>query len=577
MSLPNNVELRATLMVYSVTEATAEMTLTYGSQGYQTLNYANVTRILSNGIDIPFEYNSGNSSVLIADATILELLPTENGSKVLGTVELVILTTGENYLLSLEITLSGSATVLSGATYENNYAFSSAGYSSVEYFTSKNMTHLSPEKLMEYKNSGLTVVHPGYDASVSATATELTVQTKTLLANAAEVGLKVILEDYFLVNLSESTTGSLIGTTYADTEALDAAVWERLQIYCDYEAFYGVVLADEPYYEVFTAYGEVYQSIKRVCETNNVECYIHCNMLSGFAGYEALGASSDFASNSTRFNAYKAYLQKFLNVTGADYIMYDLYPLTSSGLTGWGLFTLQAAAEVAKENDVALNVVTQTCTIQSSFFGTDNERIMSIEDLHWMNNMLLGFGVKEIHYFTYYARPENENETFIDAGSFVTSEGEKTDVYYRMQAILAQNQQFASVIKSFDYVSSNLIKGVSVTYNNTGITNTTDSTREYARAEEFDTDSFSGALTAVSADKEYVLLTKLNDGTNDMYMVQNVVDPQYDVLQTVTMTFTGKTYAVVYENGFKRIVKLNGGGTLTLKLSEGNAAYVMTF
>ena len=577
MSLPNNVELRATLMVYSVTEATAEMTLTYGSQGYQTLNYANVTRILSNGIDIPFEYNSGNSSVLIADATILELLPTENGSKVLGTVELVILTTGENYLLSLEITLSGSATVLSGATYENNYAFSSAGYSSVEYFTSKNMTHLSPEKLMEYKNSGLTVVHPCYDASVSATATELTVQTKTLLANAAEVGLKVILEDYFLVNLSESTTGSLIGTTYADTEALDAAVWERLQIYCDYEAFYGVVLADEPYYEVFTAYGEVYQSIKRVCETNNVECYIHCNMLSGFAGYEALGASSDFASNSTRFNAYKAYLQKFLNVTGADYIMYDLYPLTSSGLTGWGLFTLQAAAEVAKENDVALNVVTQTCTIQSSFFGTDNERIMSIEDLHWMNNMLLGFGVKEIHYFTYYARPENENETFIDAGSFVTSEGEKTDVYYRMQAILAQNQQFASVIKSFDYVSSNLIKGVSVTYNNTGITNTTDSTREYARAEEFDTDSFSGALTAVSADKEYVLLTKLNDGTNDMYMVQNVVDPQYDVLQTVTMTFTGKTYAVVYENGFKRIVKLNGGGTLTLKLSEGNAAYVMTF
>ena len=300
-------------------------------------------------------------------------------------------------------------------------------------------------------------------------------------------------------------------------------------------------------------------------------------MLAGFAGYEALGASSDFASNSTRFNQYKAYLQKFLSVTGADYVMYDLYPLTSSGLTGWGLFTLQAAAEVAKENDVALNVVTQTCTIQSAFFGTDNERIMSIEDLHWINNMLLGFGVKEIHYFTYYARPENENETFIDAGSFVTSEGEKTDVYYRMQAILAQNQYFASVIKSFDYVSSNLIKGASVTYNNTDITNTTDSTREYARAEEFDTDSFSGALTAVSADKEYVLLTKLNDGTNDMYMVQNVVDPQYDVLQTVTMTFTGKTYAVVYENGFKRIVKLNADGTLVLKLSEGNAAYVMAF
>ena len=274
--------------------------------------------------------------------------------------------------------------------------------------------------------------------------------------------------------------------------------------------------------------------------------------------------------------AYKNYLKRFIEVTGADYVMYDLYPLTSAGLTGWWILNLQAAAEVANEKRVALNIVTQTCTIQSNFFGADNNRIMSIEDLHWINNMLLGFGVKEVHYFTYYARSDNDKEIYLDEGSFVTAEGEKTDVYYRMQAIIEQNQAFASVIKSFNYVSSNLIKGSSVSYNNTGLTNTTDSKREYSRAEEFDTDSFSGALTAVSADKEYVLLTTLSDGEDNMYMVQNAVDPQYDVVQTVTMTFTGKTYAVVYENGFKRIVKLNGD-TLTLKLSEGNAAYVMAF
>ena len=477
VSLPNGIELHATLTVYELTEATAEMTLAYGSQGYQTLNYANVTRVLSSGMDIPFEYNSGNSSILIADATIMELLPTENDAKTSGTVEIVVLTTDTHYLLTITVTVSGTATELAAIDYINDYVFSSSGYTSVEYSTSKNIENLSPEKLLEYKNSGLTVLMPCSDAGVGTGETTLSTQTKTLLENAALVGLKVVLYDNFLMELSESTTGSLIGTTYADTDALDEAVWARLQMYCGYEAFYGVALGDEPAYGKFTAYGEVYQSIKRVCAANNVECYIHCNMLAGFAGYEALGDSSAFANNSARFNGYKAYLQKFLDVTGADYVMYDLYPLTKSGLSGWMLFTLQAAAEVAKENNVDLNVVTQTCTIQSSFFETDNDRIMSTEDLHWINNMLLGFGVKEIHYFTYYARPDNDNETYVDEGFFLTAEGEKTDVYYRMQAILAQNQQFASVIKSFDYVSSNLIKGASVTYNNTGISNTTDSKR----------------------------------------------------------------------------------------------------
>ena len=74
-----------------------------------------------------------------------------------------------------------------------------------------------------------------------------------------------------------------------------------------------------------------------------------------------------------------------------------------------------------------------------------------------------------------------------------------------------------------------------------------------------------------------MLLTTLNDGVNDMYMVQNAVDPQYDVLQTVTLTFTGKTYAIVYENGFKRVVNLTSNGELVLQLSEGNAAFVMAF
>ena len=51
----------------------------------------------------------------------------------------------------------------------------------------------------------------------------------------------------------------------------------------------------------------------------------------------------------------------------------------------------------------------------------------------WLNNMLLGFGVKEISYFTYYTRTENktDGESFPDNGSFVNLYGKPTNIYYR--------------------------------------------------------------------------------------------------------------------------------------------------
>ena len=120
---------------------------------------------------------------------------------------------------------------------------------------------------------------------------------------------------------------------------------------------------------------------------------------------------------------------------------------------------MQVAANVCAERGVEFKFVSQTMTMQGPDTA-DNQRIMSEDDLRYLNNIALGFGVKELAYFTYITRDNNFYadgtlaEKFLDGGSFINRDGTKTDVYYYMREILAENQAFASTILSFDYTTS---------------------------------------------------------------------------------------------------------------------------
>ena len=136
-----------------------------------------------------------------------------------------------------------------------------------------------------------------------------------------------------------------------------------------------------------------------------------------------------------------------------------------------------------------------------------------------------------------------------------------------MKDILSDNQIFASTVLQFDYQGSRYYKGSSASSDDNHVADITTA------------NSFS-KLTSFSVDKEYALVTELYDDTagNYMYMAMNIVDPDAgDYSETMTMTFSGYSYALVYRNGVFEEVTLNGGVLSLTDMAPGDAAYVIPY
>ena len=461
--------------------------------------------------------------------------------------------------------------------------------------------YLSVERIKEYKDAGMTIYFPQAAAAVSETVADdfENSAAKRALDYSLEAGIdKVILCDYRIQSLTKANFGSdaqikemvadgtiynhekygLIGEgkQFATEADLDAFVEDCLSLYIDHEAFYGIMLGDEPFFYHSKSYGEMYRSIKRVSEKLGKEVYIQYNLNPiGIANGEETRSwrcppleNTDGMDETERMiAAYDAYLRLFMDETGAEYLQFDHYPLYSAEkVTEIYFVGLQIAAKVAKEYDVEFYFVTQTFNMTD---GATVRRTLSEADLYWLNNMLLGFGIKQISYFTYFTKADNNREHFKDGQSFLTWEGEKTDIYYWMQKIMAEEQKLAPTILNFDYVTSQVYRSPNAVFNFAHV------------MYKIDTPAFT-KVTNVDVNKEVALVTELYDDEtgNYMYMFQNVIDPikkGSKAYQTITATFAEEyKYAAVYVKGERTLVALDNG-TLTLKHKPGEATYVIPY
>ena len=188
-----------------------------------------------------------------------------------------------------------------------------------------------------------------------------------------------------------------------------------------------------------------------------------------------------------------------------------------------------------------------------------------------MNNLLLGFGVKQINYFTYWTKCENSStaEYFIDGASFVNYHGEKTPLYYQMQEIMANNQKFAPVIKQFAYQGCRVYITSCVSCD-TMYTEFVDNTYTFNK------------LKNVVFDKEIGFVSELYDKENKhyLYMLMNVVGGWLtceNARQNITATFDKKyTHAVVYKNGVGVAQKLHEN-QFSVSLLPGEAVFVLPY
>lgn len=487
------------------------------------------------------------------------------------------------------------------STYTNQFDF--YGYSNptdgkwkidgVEYSAGEDFRTV--ERYAEYKEAGMTIFFPQTTAQIGyyEQKEETWAEVKQYYDMAQEAGLtKAIFNDlqlrhlstqqYSLVGPNKSLNGK--GETYGfKTEAeLDAFVAECLSTYIDHPIFYGVYLQDEPTYEKATAYGETYRSIKRVAENVfNREIFVQYNLLPLVTNSEQVNkfypAVDDYdctdaaCTEQEAIARYTAYMNMFLDSTGADHVCYDHYPLCVDGIRSQYIVGMQIVADICAARDIDFHFVAQTYSQDAD--GTLTVRVISEEDARWLNNTMLGFGVKNIGYFTYWTKSDNwtkDGEFFHPEGSFMTRYGEKTDVYYIMQKVMAENQKFAPTILNFDYQGSAIYK-LLPSYSNS---------KHIALA--YDTYQFK-KVSKVETNKEYGLVTELYDEANGnyMYMVQNLVDPLvlgHRVFQTVNVTFTSEyTHVAIYKNGERIATQALVNGVYTAKLAPGEAVFLLPY
>lgn len=482
----------------------------------------------------------------------------------------------------------------------NSYKFDFMGYSSLTDGTWKEYNAETGEvttvtgsedyrnvyRIEEYKDAGMTMLLPQSACSIARSEGDAfdfaNSEAKKVLDMSAEAGInKVILSDLRLYALCEDATESIIGDgkAFATEADLDAKIKTYMSPYVNHPAFYGVMLLDEPVYTKLAAQGDVYRAIKRCYPNVYIQCNLHPSVGEGIGSkyppiddhqdlveeYKAKGYDDYYAQ---RFAAYELYLTMFLDYTGADYIMYDHYPIKESGLYASYIGSMQTAANVAAKRGVKFYFASQTMTMQESAESTYDYKLTE-EDLRWLNNMQLGLGVKQFAYFTYFTKQAaSAEQRFNDGGSFITNNGEKTDIYYYMREIMAENQAFANTILSFDYKTSAAYIANGTGY---GITNAQS--------------CIQGSLAkvqSVDVNTESALVSELYDKRGDryMYMIQNITNPAYQTagtLQTVKLTFNEDyEYAIVWKNGEKSIVKLENN-TYVVKQNAGEAVYVIPF
>lgn len=483
------------------------------------------------------------------------------------------------------------------------------------------------KSLQEYKDAGYQVVMPQTPAQVGENGSaSKTVDYRQLLDDAQEIGLKVLLKDAWFWWVAERK--DLSGTYHLDDKgnAFDLSApaptnsymyrQTKVQLgsYINHPAFYGVELRDEPTLAMLRngLYGCLYRTIKKVAKQEfGKDIYIHTNQVGGVAyrqmstwypeltrqeycdilGVELTSelqnkTDSEFKTFvSERVSniwdsqtcaalrlqimsaRYKKYLQLFLDETGASYLMPDLYPLYNEA-TDMYFMELQTAAQVAAERGVDLYVVTQSMSLVGE--DSSNERMLTEEDLRWMNNTLLSFGVKNIVYYTYTTRGGNggSESYYIDGSSPILLNGERAPIWWSMQEILSENQAFASEYMHLSWVKTGVYYDANGGYE-TSYLQFIQSDKSYTKAQ-------------VSVDGSAMLVSELCDKKYNsayMYAVFNAIDAKnQDVgtYQSATFTFSAEYKCVeVWRNGKKQIVALDENNCITIENAAGEAVYLI--
>ena len=205
-------------------------------------------------------------------------------------------------------------------------------------------------------------------------------------------------------------------------------------------------------------------------------------------------------------------------------------------------------------------------------------------------NSCIGMGMTEFAYYTY--MPGKSYSTTgtkaLERGSFLTRNGEKTNIYYYAQETMAAAQKLAPIITNYKFQGSKLYTCDDPLTQDNPIVANFDYTNYFRStvddktntAIEFDNSYEFNKVKSVNIDNDIAFVTELYDQTNDlyMYMAQNVIDPRNGALgrtdMNVSIDFGDYEWVAQIEDGDVTYVKLEDG-IYNKALSAGYAVYLV--
>ena len=180
----------------------------------------------------------------------------------------------------------------------------------------------------------------------------------------------------------------------------------------------------------------------------------------------------------------------------------------------------------------------------------------------------MGFGVREYSFYTYMAKPDFQYKDGamgeLDGAAFINLDGSKTALYDYTKRIIGEMKSFTSVLRNYSYFGSYVV---------------TEQGKSY---QDFDWTKFIYEIEecpiTVSVDKGVALITKQENGADELYMLENIGNVQDELFGGASpMSLTAKLpdgKKKFYFRGKEIEAEPNANGEYVFSLKVGDAIFV---
>lgn len=394
------------------------------------------------------------------------------------------------------------------------------------------------ERYQEYKDAGFNILLIENEAAYRG-AEWSTCDTKMVMDKCFEVGLDVILHDVRFYNMAKSRT-SLIGQTYngiriKTQEDLNEIAREYMKDYQEHPAFYGVYVMDEPTEEEMPNCLMVVKAIKAV----NPDAFVHlCLQTHTTEGF--IPEYADLGWTDLVYDNYHAMYERENPAVGGP----KYNPDTDTKTVGQSFIrTLESAAKLTTEKGLKWSAVTlqNFGGGEASHNGATNYgwRTIDAVDMRYGVYVSLAYAPDNLVWFHYWSSRYSTTPEY-PVSSWMDDYGNKV-WYDEGKALNEQILKYGKVISNMDFMGAHYY---------------TDARRlPYYYMVDND---YTVKGAQVSDVKGEMILTELYDSKKDLtgYFIVNSKAPFERKGLTASVSFPGKTHAVVYKNGDPEVVRL---------------------